>query len=322
MQDSGAPVGPQRPLTWAEREFLSLIEQQSAAPADHSSVSNLGRLPQAFWEAIVSATDYHLIPLTRPQSHEIAAHWRACWREWEHRFRWYAGLGPIRDHPWSEFQHLVREGRVSGEITLDQYLDPQTGDVVPWLRLSALEHLLDITGPNPELTEALNERAEVLGVGLRLEGVRFVPAASAQVHDTVVRPALKLLSHARFQAAQAAYEQAHASVRSGEYPAAISFALDAIDKTLEALGCTGVGPAERAESAARTQGLPSAAVTLVKDVSRLRPVLQEGGGDAAGAGGPADLDDAMFVIHLCASAMLYVTGKIRHGDAPPDEQDE
>lgn len=313
MQDSEGPAGAQRPLTWAEREFLSLIEQQRGAPAGGAPVSDLTRLPQAFWEAIVSATEYHLIPFTRPQSHEIAAHWRACWREWEHRFRWHAALGPIRDHPWSEFQNLVREGRVSGEVTLDQYRDPQTGGVLPSLRLSALEHLLDITGPNPELAAALNERAEVLGVNLRLEGIRFVPATSAELHDTVVRPAIKLLSHPSFQAAQAVYEQAHAAALSGEYPAAITFALTAVDKTLEALGCTGADLAQRAESAAQTKGLPSAAVTLLKDLSLLRPLPEEG------AGNPDGLGDAMFAIHLCASAMLWLTSKVRNGRSLPGE---
>ena len=111
MAGPGGSPEFRNPPTWAEREFLKMLAEQAGTPDE--PITDLNLIPQPFWDALVMATDYYLIGFNRPSGRSEADGWRNAWRTWEHTFIWGTGLGPFFDHPWAEFQKIVRMGTSS-----------------------------------------------------------------------------------------------------------------------------------------------------------------------------------------------------------------
>lgn len=295
MSGMGGSFDKQPALTWAEREFMALLAQQTGT-ADEP-ITDLNVVPQAFWEAIVMATDYFLIGFTRPGTREEADGWRAAWRSWEQAFVWGTDLGPFLDHPWTEYQRIVRSGVSSAREIPERAWDEILGRVRPSYRLAAVEHLLDLGGPQPAFADAVNQKAAEHYVALRLEGTRFLWSTNEEIQETVVRPAVVLLADPKFEDAQAAYLEANKRATAGDYAGAIDLAVRVVDEFLRALGCEGTGLTGRLQ-AAEKKGLKAPVVGVLNQLSGLRA-----GEDTAASPGPAE---AMLALHLAASVCQYL----------------
>lgn len=286
------------PPTWAEREFLALLAQQAATPDE--PITDLNLIPQAFWDALSMATDYYLIGFTRPSTRQEADGWRNAWRSWEHAFVWGTGLGPIYDHPWAEYQKVVRMGTSSAREIPERTWDEIQEKLRPVYRLAAVEHLLDLGGPQSEFAEAVNQKAEEHYVALRLEGTRFLYSTSEELQEEVVRPAVVLLAEPRFEEAQAAYLDANTRAKAGDFPGAVNAALSAAEQTLKALGCEGAGLPQLARSAGG-KGVPTAVVALLAALNDLRSTNES---EAPG------VEESMLAIHLSASVIRYLARRL------------
>lgn len=295
-------AGPERhPPTWAEREFLKLLAEQAGTPDE--PITDLNLIPQPFWDALAMATDYYLIGFNRPSSRQEADGWRNAWRSWEHAFIWGTGLGPILDHPWAEYQKVVRMGISSAREVPERAWDYVRERLRPAYRLAAVEHLLDLGGAQPDFTEAVNQKAEEHYVALRLEGTRFLYSTSDEIEEEVVRPAVVLLADPRFKDVQVAYLQANKLAIAGEYAGAARAAVEAIKTMLKVLGCGGVDLRAMAEEAGN-KGVPAPVVALVKQLEGLGSPAEEGAE-------PAGAEEAMFAVHQAAVVIKYLQRRMR-----------
>ncbi|MGQ0679216.1 MAG: hypothetical protein ACT4OM_06100 [Actinomycetota bacterium] len=283
-----------RELSWAEREFLSLL--QASAPAD-VPIESLFQIPHAFWEAIVQATDFYVLEVARPPGHEESSGWRNQWKKWEKHFTWHTGLGALKDHPWNEYHLLVTEGRTSARTIPEQYVHPAGHEVTPALRLSALEFLLDVTEPHKDLEKSINERAGFLNLGLRLAGKRFVPTTSEALHDNIVKPAITLLADPRFEQSEKLFRLATAYVRSGDYADAVTAAWRSAEQALETAESSMEEMANQARAGTR---ITPAVADLINRLQAMRYP-----DDPADAG--IDLHTAMLAIHVSGALITYVS---------------
>jgi hypothetical protein len=299
MAGRGGP--PERlPPTWAERKFLKLLAEQEATPDE--PIIDLNLIPQAFWDALAMATDYYLIGFNRPSGRQEADGWRNAWRSWEHAFIWGTDLGPIFDHPWAEYQKVVRLGISSAREVPERAWDYIGERLKPAYRLAAVEHLLDLGGAQPDFTEAVNQKAEEHYVGLRLEGTRFLYSTSEEIQEEVVRPAIVLLADARFEDVQAAFLQANKLAIAGDYRQAIEAAVGAVKTMLKELGCEGVELAGLAE-AAGNKGVPAPVVALLKQLQGLGAPPVEGAE-------PLGAEEAMLAVHQAALMIKYLQRRL------------
>ncbi len=301
MVGIGGSPDARHPPTWAEREFLALLAQQAGTPDE--PISDLNLIPQGFWDAISMATDYYLIGFDRPSTRQEADGWRNAWRSWEHAFIWGTGLGPIHDHPWAEYQKVVRMGISSAREVPERTWDEVREKLRPAYRLAAVEHLLDLGGAQPEFAEAINQKADEHFVALRLEGTRFLFSTSDEVQEQIVRPAVVLLAGPDFEKAQAAYLEANRLAIGGDYAGSVAASLFTVLSLLRSMGCEGASLADAAK-AARNKGVPEAVVALVKDLEGFRPSND----DDVDPPGP---EEAMLAIHLAACSAKYLQRKLR-----------
>ncbi len=301
MVGTGGSPDRQNPPTWAEREFLALLAQVGGTPDE--PITDLNLIPQAFWDAIAMATDFYLIGFNRPSTRQEADDWRNAWRSWEHAFIWGTGLGPIFDHPWAEYQKVVRMGVSSAREVPDRTWDEVNDRLRPSYRLAAVEHLLDLGGAQPDFADAVNQKAEEHCVALRLEGTRFLFSTSQKLQEEIVRPTVVLLADPKLEDAQAAYLNANQLAIAGDFAGSIDASLRAVSKLLKTLGCDGPSLAELADSAGR-KGVPEAATTFVKQLHGMRRRSDE---EAASVGA----EEAMLAIHLSASLIKYLQRRLR-----------
>jgi hypothetical protein len=287
----------ERRLTWAEREFLALAR---AATPDHP-VSSLDHLPDPFWEAIVLATDHFVVEINRPPSYYDAEEWRAVWKKWEKEFTWRTGIGPLKDHPWNEYQLLIREGRTSSANLPDEFIDVTGTRASPALRLSALEFLLDIREPHPSFHDELNSRFVFLDVGLRIVGRRFVPFTSQRLHENVVAPTVELLSDPAFAPSETLFLEATTKARNGDYPGCVTACWRATD---EALKCLGSSLDQLANRARANQGIVPAVGDLINQLQALRYESR------AGRANDIDRHTAVLAIHVAASLITYLSKRL------------
>ena len=287
-----------RTLTWAEREFLALTQASSPDGPIHT----LEHLPDAFWEAIALATDYYVLEVTRPPSHEDANGWRNLWKRWEKQFTWHTGIGPLKDHPWNEYFLLVREGRTSSQNLPDEFVDNTGVRASPALRLSALEFLLDITDPHPHFQHELNSRFAFLNAGLRIVGKRFVPFSSLPLHENIVEPAVALLSDPTFAPAEALFNEATNRARHGDYPGCVTACWRS---TEEALKCLGSSLEDLGNKARGNQGITPAVGDLLNRLQALRYESE------ASSAGPIDLHTAMLAMHVSGALITYLSKRLK-----------
>lgn len=265
-------------------------------------ITDLNLIPQPFWDALVMATDYYLIGFDRPAGRQEADGWRNAWRSWEHAFIWGTGLGPIFDHPWAEYQKVVRMGASSAREVPEHTWDEILERLRPAYRLAAVEHLLDLGGAQPEFAKAVNQKADEHYVALRLEGTRFLYSTSEELQEEVIRPAVVLLADPRYERAQAAYLDAHTRAKAGDYPGAVGAALRSAEEVMKTLGCEGSTLPQLAESAG-AKGVPAAVVSLLGQMSGMAPRTED---EAEGPGA----EEAMLAVHLAASVIRYMTRRL------------
>jgi hypothetical protein len=277
---------------------VKLLAEQAATPEE--PITDLNLIPQAFWDALAMATDYYLIGFNRPSSRQEADEWRNAWRSWEHAFIWGTGLGPIFDHPWAEYQKVVRMGISSAREVPERAWDYIGERLRPAYRLAAVEHLLDLGGAQPDFAGAVNQKAGEHYVALRLEGTRFLYSTSEQIQEEVVRPAVVLLADPRFEQVQVLYLEANKLAIAGEPAEAIRAADRAVRTMLKVLGYDGAGDVD----AAQKNGIPAPVVVLVKQLEALGTSAEEGT-QAAGA------EEGMLAIHLSAVLIKYLQRRLR-----------
>lgn len=287
-------------LTWAQREFLALARAHGGSGGEPSS--DVARVPQEFWEAVILAADEYLIDLSRPPgSSQAVAGWRDAWKAWEHHFLWGTGMGPLKEQPWLEFQRLVRTGVTTASTVPEHWLDE--GDdrsVKPSLRLAAIEHLLNLGGPQPHFAQALNVKAHDLRIALRLEGTRFVLTDSDEILESTIGPAMRLLDDRRYREAEALYRRANEQARAGHHNQAVGTALSALGVLLRELGWKGDTLAELMDWTHKL-GLAPGIVGIIGKMGTL-----EQHGDSAMVG-PAE---SMLAINLSGALIHYLAGKL------------
>lgn len=287
------------PLTWAQREFLALAQAQDG-PAEPAT-TDVAEVPQPFWEAVILAADEFLIDLARPAgSSQSVAGWREAWKAWEKSFLWNTGMGPLREQPWLEFQRLVRTGSTTASSVPQHWLNEHGDQLKAALRLTAVEHLLDLGGPQPHFSQALNDKARELRVALRLEGTRFVLTDSDEILETALAPAMRLLDDRRYAQADALYRKANEQARAGHHPAAVGCALSALGVLLRELGWKGNSLAELTDWSHRLGLTPG----IVGIIGKLGTLEQKGNSAMVG---PAE---SMLAINLSGSLMHYLAGKL------------
>lgn len=299
MVNSAVDGGP--PLTWAQREFLALAQAQDEGTPRKPATADMAELPQPFWEAVILAADEFLIDLARPAGNgQAVGAWREAWKSWEHSFLWNTGMGPLKEHPWLEFQRLVRTGSTTASTVPEHWLNEHGDQLKPALRLAAVEHLLDLGGPQPHFSQALNDKARDLKVALRLEGTRFVLSDSDEILETAVAPAMRLLNDRRFAQADALYRKANEQARSGHHTAAVGSALSALGMLLREQGWKGDSLAELMDWSHRLGLTPG----IVGIIGKLGTLEQHGNSAMVG---PAE---SMLAINLSGSLMHYLAGKL------------
>jgi len=83
--------------------------------------------------------------------------------------------------------------------------------------------------------EEFNERFRRAGVGYQINNGTIFRSDSEYVHDEVTKPALLLLTDARFKGANDEFLKAHEQYREGDYKAAINSALNAFESTMKTI---------------------------------------------------------------------------------------
>jgi len=268
-----------RKPTAAEARRQREIEEQGAADV----YVPVEKAPAGFWEAIVQATHWAVI-----SEDNFGGSTGVRW--WD-ELRWHEGWPEIdRGDPGSAFVWLVRDGSTSFRTDMVDY----------YVRLSAVELLLDIVQDTDQFHDLANEAAQRFRVGLRLEGNRFVDITSEHVHKEVVRPALQLLAKPEFESVNELYRKGFDRLLAGDPAGAITAATSAVEEMLRAGGCSGSSLQQLAQKA-RAQGwlTPGVEQSIVKlDAYRSDSDAHRVGTD--------ERELARLVLHLTASLLLYL----------------
>lgn len=241
------------------------------------------KAPDGFWEALIQATHW-AVKSESGFAGPIGIRW---WDE----LRWQEGWPDIDPgNIGAAFVYLVRDGRTS-------FLP---GRVDYYVRLSAVELLLDIAREPDRFHDLANEAAQRFRVGLRLEGNRFVDITSEHVHQEVVRPALQLLAKPEFESVNELYRKGFDRLLAGDPAGAITVAASAVEEMLRTGGCSGSTLQQLAQKArAREWVTPGVEQSIVKlDAYRSDSDAHRVGTD--------ERELARLVLHLTASLLLYL----------------
>jgi len=241
------------------------------------------KAPDGFWEAIVQATRRVLMS----ESDFVGLTGRQWWNE----LRWHEGWPEIDKRLIGHaFNQMVRDGKTS--------FPP--GRVDYYVRLSAVELLLDIVGGTSEFHDLANDAAQRFRVGLRLEGNRFVDITSEHVHQEIVKPALQLLAKPEFESVNELYRKGFDRLLAGDPAGAITAATSAVEEMLRTGGCTGSRLQQLAQKARVQEWVtPGVEQFIVKlDAYRSDSDAHRVGTD--------ERELARLVLHLTASLLLYL----------------
>lgn len=244
----------------------------------------LEEAPAEFWQAIVHATHWTIMSEDNFSAPGPGWYW---WNE----LRWQEGWPEIDDEDRGDaYSWLVREGRTS-------FL---RGTVGAYVRLSAVEHLLDVVDDYGDFNDLVNEAAQRFRVGLRLEGNRFVDVISEHVHQEVVRPTLQLLALPEFEPVDELYRKGFDRLLSGDPAGAITVAASAVEEMLRVGGCAGSTLKPLAQNArARGWITPGVEQSIIKlDAYRKDSDAHRVGTDERELG--------RLVLHTTASLLLYL----------------
>ena len=238
--------------------------------------------PPEFWQALVQAT--HWVVMSEDNfDTESGSQW---WDE----LRWHQGWPELRQPTAYAFAQLVGDGRTSFLPTL----------VDPYVRLSAVELLLDIVLDTDQFHELANEAAQRFRVGLRLEGNRFIDMTSEHVHLEVVRPSLQLLAKPEFEPVNELYRKGFDRLLAGDPAGAITAATSAVEEMLRTGGCGGSTLQQLAQSA-RTRGWLTPGVE--QSIDKLDAYRSDSDAHRVGTD---ERELARLVLHLTASLLLYL----------------
>lgn len=271
-----------RPPTAAEVRRRRELEEKGIIDVYVS----LNEAPRSFWEAILQATHWCLVSETSFQS--------TIGKDWWDELRWQEGWPAIPDGSFGgAYAMLIRDGRA---VFL-------RGDVNCHVRLSAVEHLLDVTGDSSEadkFAERVNEAARRFRVGVRLEGKRFVELSSEILHQEVVRPALLLVSSPEFEAVDELYRKSFDRLLAEDPAGAITAAASSVEEMLRVGGCPGATLSQLARSARQNRWItPGVEQSIIKlDAFR--------GDSDAHCLGTDEPELARLVLHLVGSLLLYL----------------
>lgn len=167
-------------------------------------------------------------------------------------------------------------------------------------RLAVVEHLFDIRDYQLDATQDLvNDAARRFRVAIRLEGKRFFDLSSEEIHQTLVRPALILLSDPAFSSADALYRKAYEPL-SNDPAGAITAAASAVEEFLRAIGLSGSSLSHLARSG-RSKGLLGVGEQqFIEKIDAFR-------GDAdAHRAGTDNQELARLVLHIAAALIVYL----------------
>ena len=273
--------GNLRPPTWREREIQGRLRDEGVDDV----VLEPQKTPAAFWEAVVQASTTFIAQSGSP-----------AWAAWAKEMQWATGWDPFAgQNPYTTYETMLRVGIIS---LANKGIGAHLGD-----KLSAVEHLLDIAGPDgKEFVERVNERARWLRVGLRIEGRRFVPVTEEHLHTEVVQPTLLLLHNPALAAVDALYRKAFDRVFSNDPAGAVTAAVSAVEEMLRVgLGVTGFDLGQLVGKAKSAGWLSNGAGTVTNSLAALRSDSD------AHTAGTSDFDLAMFAVHLAASALLHLS---------------
>lgn len=271
--------GEPRPPTWAERERA----EQLAATGVADVYVTLDRAPPEFWRPIVLATEWR-----------IANSEASVWKEWEREIQFAFGWEKLRLSGLQAYESIVATGQ--------RPVAPRgTKPVNVGVRLSAIEHILDVVGSNPEFADAVNERARHFRVGLRLEDTRFIPMTSEHLHVEVVQPTLLLLSDPALTAVDDLYRKAFDRVFSGDTAGAITASTTAVEEMLRiGLRETGSTLKPLVRKARETGWIIPAVEQMIVKLGALR---DESDAHTAGTDSP---EVAMYAMHTAAGILRYL----------------
>ena len=241
------------------------------------------KAPEGFWEALLQATHW----VVMSESNFVGLTGRQWWNE----LRWQEGWPEIdKGVIGRAFAQLVRDGTTS--------FPPHAVD--DYVRLSAVELLLDIVPDTDEFQDLVNEAAQRFRVGLRLEGNRFVDITSEHVHQEIVKPALQLLAKPEFESVNELYRKGFDRLLAGDPAGAITAAASAVEEMLRTGGCSGSRLQQLAQNArVREWVTPGVQQSIVKlDAYRSDSDAHRVGTD--------ERELARLVLHLTASLLLYL----------------
>lgn len=269
----------QRPPTAAEARRERELEATGLADV----YIPVEQAPPNFWECLLQATHWTLLSKEGFES--------ATGQIWWDEVRWQEGWPSLPQHARPDaYAMLVRDGSVS-------FLP---GKVSTHVRLSAVEHVLDIAGPSGDFNDLVNEAAARFRVGIRLEGARFVDVTSTLIHQEVVRPALQLLAEPEYDSVDELYRKAFDRLLAGDPAGAITAAASAVEEMLRKGECTGTSLKELAQ-AARNRGWITPGVQ--QSIVKLDAYREDSDAHRVGTDEP---ELARLVLHLAASLLLYL----------------
>ena len=268
-----------RPPTAAEARRQRQLEERGLTdvyvPVDEA--------PAEFWEAVLQATHWQI--LGESNFDGLAGN------NWWAELRWQEGSPDIHSEARGKaYSWLVREGRTS-------FLP---GMVDVYVRLSAVERLLDVMDYSGNFNDLVNEAAQRFRVGIRIEGSRFVDVISEHVHQEVVRPALQLLARPEFEPVDELYRKGFDRLLSGDPAGAITASASAVEEMLRVGGCAGSTLKPLAQNAcARGWITPGVEQSIIKlDAYRKDSDAHRVGTDERELG--------RLVLHTTASLLLYL----------------
>jgi len=242
--------------------------------------------PPAFWEAVLQATHWSLASESNFVS-EIGSKW---WGE----LRWQEGWPDIPSNTLgSAYSQLIRDGRTA-------FLRSAVG---VYVRLSAIEHLLDIigdTGDADDFSDLTNEAADRFRVGIRLEGKRFVDITSQHLHRDAVRPTLLLLGEQALRPVDDLYRKGFDRLLAGDPAGAITASGSALEEMLRIGGCAGSTLKQAARSAQQKDWITPGVEQSIVKIDAFR------GDSDAHRVGTDERELARLVLHLTGSLLLYL----------------
>lgn len=277
--------GQVRPATWHDRDRAALLKQQGVTDV----YLEPEQAPPEFWHMVDIATEEFL----------LGAGATNAWAHWVREVRFATGWPPFGVHGYVAYKSILDAGGFKAQ-------NPRGWiDVGPSGRLTAVEILMDGLASDVQGLEdfrsAVNDKAQWLKVGVRLDGNRFTPLSSEHMHESVVQPALMLLRDPSMAAVDGLYRKAFERVFAHDYPGAITVTVSAVEEMLRTgLGESG-GQLKSLLGKARAAGWVSPSVEQF--AVKLQALRQDSDAHTLGT---EDRAVAMLAVHITGSLLVHL----------------